>query len=224
MNFETINENIIKIDSENETYGFENEIIRLSKELDKGKIIIYPTETVYGLGVDIQNDNAMKRLFEIKRRETSRQISAIASGTEMVLQYVEQPNRCARALMEMFWPGPLTLVFPVRKDKTSNRTNLNCTIGIRVPGNSFCRNLARRFGKLISATSANLSGEKDCLSVDMIQAEVVNSVDIIVDSGELPKSVPSTVISVVDESPKLLRKGAVPQKNIEECLGEELLK
>jgi len=223
MNFENVNQDIIRIDSDNLKCGFENEISRISKELDKGKLIIYPTETVYGLGVDIQNVNAMKKLYHVKKRETSKQISVIAADTQMVLQYVENPNRYARDLMDMFWPGPLTIVFPVRKDKIVKRPEMSCTIGIRVPGNSFCRNLARKFGSLISATSANLSGEKECMSVDRIHPDVINSVDIIVDGGELRNRVPSTVISVVNEHPVLLRDGAVPWKKIENCLGGDLL-
>lgn len=222
VNSETVIREIIKIDSENPKCNYEDEITRISEELYRGKLIIYPTETVYGLGVDFQNDSAMKRLCNVKGRETSKQISIITADTQMALHYIEKPNISAKILMEMFWPGPLTIVFPANKRYFSKKSEKSLTLGIRVPGSSFCRNLAGKFGRPITATSANLSGEKESISIKQIHMDVVNSVDIVVDGGELTGTVPSTVISVVNEIPELLRDGAISRMRIEECLGGEL--
>ena len=224
MHSEPVIREIIRIDSENPKCNYEDEIARISEELDRGKLIIYPTETVYGLGVDFQNDSAMKRLCDVKGRETSKQISVIAADTQMALQYIEKPKTSASMLMEMFWPGPLTIVFPANKEYFSKKSEKSFTLGIRVPGNSFCRNLAEKFGRPITATSANFSGEKESISIDQIHQDVVNSVDIIIDGGELLSRIPSTVISVVNDYPVILREGAIPRNKIEECLGNGLVK
>ena len=187
--------------------------------LQQGGIIIYPTETVYGLGVDCENEQAVKNLYRVKKRKETKPFSLIAADREMVLDYVDEVSGFGRKLMDRFWPGPLTIVFKARTNVNPLITGGTAAIGIRVPDNMLCCTLVQQLGRPITSTSANLSGEKECRRIEQIPGALKSAADVILDSGETRGIVPSTVISIANDPPEILREGAVSRNLIEDFLG-----
>jgi len=190
--------------------------------LKKGEMIIYPTETLYGLGVDCENAAAVSRLYNIKKRDTNKPVHILASDIGMVIKYADLPSANGIKLMDTFWPGPLTLVFKAQPAVQGELTGNTGTVGIRVPGSIFCRSLVARLGRGLTATSANYSGDPGNCSIWDIPEQLRKAAAMILHGGECPGSVPSTVLSVVEDIPVILREGAVDRDSIEECLGMEI--
>jgi len=194
--------------------------VRIAVEtLRQGGIIIYPTETVYGLGVDCENEQAVKNLYRVKKRKETKPFSLIAADREMVQDYVDEVSDFGRKLTDRFWPGPLTIVFKANENVNPLITCGTAAIGMRVPDNMLCRTLVQQLGRPITSTSANLSGEKECRIIKQIPDALKTAVEVILDGGETRGTVPSTVISVASDTPEILREGAIPRNLIENYLG-----
>ena len=173
--------------------------------LKNGGVIIYPTETVYGLGADINNKEAVERIFEIKGREKTKSVS-IACLKKDIEKYAEV-NDLARFLIENFLPGPLTLV--LRKKETVPEWITNSEyIGIRVPDNEFVQKLLKKFGHAITSTSANISGKKDPISAKELAPRITRHAQLIVNEGETKYKGPSTVVQINGKI-RVLRKGVL---------------
>ena len=207
---------LIKIDREQMK---EEAVAAAVNALRDGAMIIYPTETIYGLGVDCTQQEAIKKLYRVKKRARSKPVALIAADRAMVMRYVVEVSEDAHRLMEEFWPGALTLVFNADECVGRLLTGGTGTIGIRVPGDALCRMLAKGLGRPITATSANIAGEKESRSLDQIPYEITSSADFILDGGTTPGTAPSTVISVASDRLEVLRDGAVPRNVLERFLG-----
>lgn len=184
--------------------------------LKEGKILLYPTDTLYGLGVDATNAEAIAKLRKLKGREEGKPISIIVADMTMADEYAEV-TPLAKKLAEAFLPGKLTLVLAVKDTLPSELTVGTGTVGIRIPNHVFCLNLARELGRPFTATSANVSDKEPQSSVSEILVqfgERATMIDRIVDSGELLESLPSTVVDARGEKPVILREGAIPEKEI----------
>ncbi|MGA3020921.1 MAG: L-threonylcarbamoyladenylate synthase, partial [Candidatus Micrarchaeales archaeon] len=166
----------------------------------KGKAIIYPTETVYGLGVDAMNENAVEGLFEIKEREKSRPVSVAVADIEHAKKLAVF-NKFSDALAEKFLPGPLTLVLKARI--TMPLITTNGRIGIRVPSNRFAQVLLQQFSKPITATSANISGLKSAVDIREIDRRLLDNVELIVEDPEIRYKKESTVIDLSSSKPRI---------------------
>ena len=186
--------------------------------LQRGGVIIYPTDTVYGIGVDATQALAMDRLFEIKHRNAEKPVSLLISDSTMVKNYAEIIPAYYSSLLKKYWPGPLTAVFKAKKDINPLLTGGKETIGFRVPNHPFCTALVQEYKKPITSTSANLSGEKECVDVSQISPEIINAVDLIIDGGEIAGGVSSTVVLCDDKFPKILREGAISRQEIEKFI------
>jgi len=190
----------------------ENAVISAVNILKKGGLIIYPTETCYGIGADATNLRAVRKLIRLKGRESGKFVPIIISDTKMAEKYLVL-NDDIRKLMKKFMPGPLTLV--AKKEKMKTRRLLG---GFRIPFNRFAINLVKRFGKPVTATSANITGNKPIYRISKIKKVFLGKVDLIIDAGNLPKRQPSTVFDV--NSRKVLRKGKISRKEIFGVLGD----
>ncbi len=183
----------------------ESQINKAIQILKKSGVIIYPTETVYGLGADINSREAVERIYEIKGREKTKALS-IACLKEDIEKYAEVTD-LAKFLIANFLPGPLTLV--LKKKETVPRWITNSEyVGIRVPDNELVQKLLKKFGSAITSTSANISGKKDCVSAKEIPAKIKEKVDLIIDEGETKYKGPSTVVQVNGKI-KILRHGVI---------------
>lgn len=194
------------------------------KVLKMNGVIIYPTDTLYGLGADALSKVAVEKIYEIKSREKRKPIHAIFADIEMVERYAEM-NENARTLAKEFMPGPLTLILKKREGVETGIAHGIATIGIRIPDNEFCLALAREFDRPITATSANKSGENPLCSVKKICTQLgdaVKRIDLVIDGGELPTQLPSTVVDVSNTHPLILREGAILTEDIWNVLRKKL--
>lgn len=185
-----------------------------------GGVILYPTDTLYGLGADALSDEAVAKIYAIKGREEGKPIHCIVADMEMAERYAEV-TPLATTLAWRFLPGALTLILKKLPGTGSGISRGIDTIGIRVPRNDFCRALARRFGKPFTATSANISGMSSPRSVDEILRQLgerSGGIDLAIDAGELPLRLPSTVVDVSSGISQILREGAIPARDIDNAV------
>lgn len=174
--------------------------------LRNGGIMIYPTETVYGIGADATNRKALARVARLKQRPADKKFIVAFSGISMAKKYMELSPK-AILLAKKFMPGPLTLVVPNRK-----LSNFGKHVAFRIPASRIALSIIRSLGKPITSTSANISGREPLCSMDEIMAAFRGKVDLIVDAGSMPKRKPSAVFDA--ESGKLLREGAIGLEDI----------
>ncbi|MFC1553562.1 L-threonylcarbamoyladenylate synthase [candidate division KSB1 bacterium] len=200
------------------TENFEDAVGKTVSALKRGEIIVYPTETVYGIGADCTNESAVNRLYLIKKRDPQKPVLLVAADVDMVKDYVKDISDMSKKIIESFWPGPLTVVFKAGDSISGNLTAGTGTIGIRVPDNRFCREMSCGLGKPVVSTSANISGEKFCSKIEDISEDVLMSVDLIIDAGKTKEGIPSTVISLTGEKPVIIRQGAVSEENLREFM------
>ena len=183
-----------------------------------GGIIVYPTETLYGIGANALDVRAVERILAAKKRKENRPILAIIHSQEQLNLLAARISPPAQKLMDEFWPGPLTIVFAAQPGLPHALTQSSGTIGIRIPSNAFCLELLRRCGCPLTSTSANLSGEPVHRTIEEIKNALSEGIDLFVDAGPLPKTSPSTVVSVVEPIPKLIRKGVVSLEELHRVL------
>ena len=181
-----------------------------------GGVVVYPTETVYGLGCAPQIPEAAKRLCLIKGR-ADKPLPLVCSDAEAARRIVEF-NPAAERLAERFWPGPLMLVLPARVEYSIWVTHGAKTLGLRVPGHEVSRKLARLSGGVIVSTSANRSGEEPQTSASGAARELGEEVDLILDGGRTPSREPSTVLDLSGEQAWILRKGPITAEQIKGAL------
>ncbi|MBI2971656.1 MAG: threonylcarbamoyl-AMP synthase [Candidatus Aenigmarchaeota archaeon] len=172
--------------------------------LKNGGILVYPTETSYGLGCDATNERAVRKIFLAKKRGSEKFLPVIVSSASMAGKFYRIGDE-ARALIGKFMPGPLTLVAPKRK--LPKRIG-----GFRISSGAFARPLARRLGRPVVATSANISGQKPSYSAREAAALFKGKVDMIIDGGNLRRRNASTIFNA--ETMEVLRRGPVTRKDI----------
>ncbi len=205
---------IIKVDIRKPKKETINKAVEI---LEKGGIIVYPTETAYGLGCDSFNIQAIKKIFEIKTRPSDQPLSVIVDSLEMI-EKIAFMQENAKLLIEKFYPGPLVIAL---KKKSLIPDVLNKSrIAFRISNNEFIQNIVRKLGKPIVSTSANQTGYKSPYSIDAVLETITEKdVDLIFDAGLLEKNKPSTIIDfVMQSSPQIIREGAISAKEIFQTL------
>ncbi len=191
---------------------------RAATVLRVGGVVLYPTDTLYGLGADALSDEAVAKIFSIKGRNEGKPVHAIVSDVAMAEMYGEISDT-ARGLADKLPRGQVTFVVPKKQTMNSGISKEIPTFGFRVPENAFCREMIRALGRPITATSANRAGEAPQRSVDAILAQTgATGIDLIIDAGELPPRQPSSVVEVAGDNATILREGAVSRANIEAVL------
>ena len=198
--------------------------------LEQGGVILYPTDTLYGLGADAFSDEAVHNVYEIKGRDERKPIHCIVADIAMAEEYADI-SADARLLFERLVPGGLTVILKKKPHVSQGIGRDIETIGIRIPNNVFCRQLVKEFGRPFTATSANVAGHAPERSVDEILKQFSYSsilpsfaeaseekqktrIDLIIDAGELPASQPSTVVDLSGEEPVILREGVIPAADV----------
>jgi L-threonylcarbamoyladenylate synthase len=176
--------------------------------LRQGGVVAYPTDTLYGLAADPASDDAVRKLIELKGRGADSAIALIAADAVQARQ-AGQFGGIEDRLAARFWPGPLTIVVPAAAHLSALLSAHKHTLGVRVPRHAVARALAETFGGCITATSANLSGERPAMTADEVAATLGDRVDLLLDGGPSPGGPPSTVLEVVAGTLTLHRTGAV---------------
>lgn len=190
--------------------------------LRAGGVVLYPTDTLYGLGADALSDDAVAKVYTIKGRDGKKPVHCVVSDMSMAERYVEVNSagwRIARKLAEKLLPGALTLILKKKKGIDGGIARDMDTVGIRIPDNEFCLALAREFGGCITTTSANKAGMETERNVEKILEQLGEaSIDLVVDAGPLPSRQPSTVVDVSGKEPVILREGAISATDIQAVL------
>lgn len=191
------------------------------ERLRVGEVVAFPTETVYGLGADARNEAAVKRVFEIKRRPADHPLIVhLADATHAEAWAAEIPD-AARQLMARFWPGPLTLVLRARDDVPRVVTGGQDSVALRVPSHPMALALLNAFDGGLAAPSANRFGAISPTEAWHVRAAIGDQVDLVLDGGPCRYGLESTIVSLLDERPRVLRPGALPLAALREVLGEE---
>ncbi len=194
----------------------EENIERAAALLRTGGVVVYPTETVYGLGCAPQINDAAMRVCEIKGRADKP--LPLACSSLPVARKVVEFNPAAERLADRFWPGPLMLVLPAIMKYCMYVTHGTKTLGVRVPDHEVSRSLARQSGGIIVSTSANKAGEAPPTTAEAAIQQIGEEVDIVLDGGPTPGALPSTVLDLSGEQLWVLRKGPITGAQIKEAL------
>lgn len=180
-------------------------IDRAAEIIRAGGVVAVPTETFYGLAADASSAQAVARIFEIKGRPASMALPLVAANVEQVERILGLLDaRSARAAAR-FWPGPLSLVLPAVPAVATR----DATVAVRVPGHDFVRHLCDRADALLTATSANRTGQPPTQTADDVVASLGSLVDLVIDGGRTPGGKPSTIADLRMGEPRLIRDGAV---------------
>lgn len=179
--------------------------------LKQGKVLAYATDTSYGFAVDAQNQQAVTKLYKVKGRDFKKPIHVVVPSIAYAKRIADF-SLVAQKLAKKFWPGPLTLVLKVKDKKLNALTSGTNFIGLRMPNSNLALGLAKKLGRPITATSANLSGQPDSYSattiIEQFQKQKFQP-DIVINAGRLPKTKPSTVVKVDGKQLEILRKGPI---------------
>ncbi|MGR3180007.1 MAG: L-threonylcarbamoyladenylate synthase [Candidatus Anammoxibacter sp.] len=180
-----------------------------SRSLKDGKIIAFPTETVYGLGANAEDPTAILRLYEIKQRPEEKKITILIVSSDELASYVDQVPINAEKLIKRFWPGPLTLVLPGKNGED---------IGLRVPDHNVINDLLSLAKIPIAAPSANISGQPPATNANAVFMAFKGTIDIILDYGTTILGKASTVVRVNNQRTAILRHGAISDKDVYDCI------
>lgn len=197
---------VIKVDLNK---NYDDVIAETCRILRLGGTIVYPTDTVYGLGANACDNLAVDQIFKIKKRLYSKPLPIIARNITWVEALVCLDAR-TRKIVESFWPGVVTAILNNKSQVASLVTAGNSSLGIRIPDFQFTDRLLGKFGYPLTATSANISGEEAVNNANIFIERFQHSKyrpDFIIDAGVLPKSKPSTVVDLTSGTPKILRVG-----------------
>jgi len=186
----------------------ENIVKQVAHALLEEKLVILPTDTVYGVMALASNEEAVKHLYQAKGRDLSKPTALLMSSLEMAQEYIG--NGLVSKLGKRFWPGPLTIIAEA-KVKIGNWPKL----GIRVPDELFLLQVLEQVGRPVMASSANLAGEKPPTGLSQVSSEIANYADIAVDKGSTILKVESTIIELADNSFRIVREGPITKEEIE---------
>lgn len=186
--------------------------------IKKGGIVIFPTETVYGIGTNGLDENAIQKLYEVKQRPLNKPISLLVNNIEMVEKIAKNITEVEYKLMEKFFPGPLTVILEKRDIVPDILTSNTNTIGVRMPSGEIAKKLIEFAGVPIATSSSNISGRPSGTNITDIKKDFEGKVDCFIDNGESELGIPSTVIRIIDNIPHILRQGAISEEEIRKVI------
>ena len=182
--------------------------------LQRGGVIAFPTDTVYGIGASLDHPEALRRIYDLKGRAAHKPLPILVSRPEVVHRLSPEVDQRLIALAQFFWPGALTVVMPAAEHLPAEVKAPDNTIGVRLPNHSIPLSIAEHAGGAIATTSANISGQDAAHTATEIQDAFGGSIDIILDGGFSPESNPSTVVRSSNQEIEILREGAIPSDEI----------
>ena len=183
-------------------------IAEAKRIIQAGGVIIYPTETLYGLGANPLDPAAMERLYAIKGRAAARPIPFLIKDREMLDTLVKEVPPLAEELIKQYWPGPLTLIFKAKQGLSAAMVGKDGTIGLRISSHPIAQGICAQLNAALTATSANRAGEEDLVDVERIAGIFGDQVDLIIDSGTV-SGIGSTVVDLTITPPRIVREGMI---------------
>jgi len=190
--------------------------------LRQGGLVVYPTETLYGIGADATSDAALARLVLVKGREAGKAVSVLVDSRAMLDDLVDSVSPVAEKLMRAFWPGPLTLAFAAKRGISPILTGGGDTIAARISSHPLARALVERLGRPLTSTSANPSGAEPALDVAAARGYFGGAIDAYVDGGRVSGGAASSVVDCSRAVPRLVRAGAIGEAEIAAAAGMRL--
>lgn len=187
--------------------------------LRRGEVIVFPTETFYGLGADAFEVAAVDRVVELKGRKPESPISIIVADKKMLEEVVEETSPLAQRLIDHYWPGPLTLVLPARKGLPGPLLNRDGEIGVRISSHPLAGRLVQEFGYPLTATSANPSGKEPARTIEQARSYFSGRLQVFLDGGRLSGTKGSTVVAVRDNKVITIREGEISSEELEAAAG-----
>lgn len=212
-----LNTKIVKLDPENID---QNIIKEAANIINSGGIVVFPTETVYGIGADAFNEEAVDKIFEAKGRPQDNPLIVHISEIDELYDLAEEVPENAKKLAKKFWPGPLTMILYKKKVLSDKITAGLNTAAIRLPVNKIARALIKESKKPIAAPSANISGRPSPTEASHVTEDLFGKVDMIIDGGSTYIGLESTVVDMTGAVPMILRPGGITKEDITEVLGE----
>ena len=199
------------------------DLTRALAALRRGEVIVFPTETLYGLGADALNFAAVEKIFQLKGRDPNNPFPVLIADRVMLDSLVSEVNPLAEKLLQNFWPGPLTLVLPARADIPRPLVSHQGGIGVRLSSQPIATELVRRLGHPLTATSANPSGQPGAHTVAEARIYFADKISIYVDGGELFSPTGSTVAAVEKDKLKIIRAGDIGRQALENVVGKGVI-
>ena len=193
----------------------ENQMNEICDVIQKGGIVAFPTETVYGVGIHFNDEEALERLMEAKNRDYSKAITLMVADKADISQYAYISPQ-AQKMIDQFMPGMITLIFKKKESVHDSMTNGKSTIGIRIPDSEFVLSLLKKVGPML-VTSANLSQHSNTTSTQEVLNQLDGRIDLVVD-GKTSDNIASTVVDVSQDEIKILRAGKITKEQIEEAI------
>lgn len=191
--------------------------------LQRGEVIVFPTETLYGLGADALNFAAVEKVFQLKGRDPNNPFPVLIADRAMLDSLVSEVTPLAEKLMRHFWPGPLTLVLPARADIPRPLVNRQGGIGVRLSSQPIATELVRLLGHPLTATSANPSGQPGAQTVAQAKDYFTGNIEIYLDGGGLHSATGSTVAAVERDKLRIIRAGEIGRDALVAVVGQGVI-
>jgi L-threonylcarbamoyladenylate synthase len=198
----------------------QTEIEKAVETLRAGDLVVFPTETVYGLGANASNPAAVRKIFEVKGRPADHPVIVHLDNPRYLHRWVSDVPRVAEQLAALFWPGPLTLILPKAENVNDIVTGGQDSIGIRIPSHPMAQQLLNAFGGGIAAPSANRYGRLSPTKPEHVRDELGEAVHVLLDGGDSPIGLESTIVSCLNNEVRLLRPGFITRSQIEQVVGD----
>lgn len=195
----------------------DDELDEIVDIIKRDGIVVFPTETVYGIGGNALSENVIKNIYNIKKRPQEKALSILVKNKEEIKKYAYISNQLEEEIIDKFMPGPITIILKKRKSEISDLlTANNDTIGIRIPDNNIVKKILEKCNLPIAAPSANISGKSSSIKLEDIKPDFDGKVDAFIDGGVCKQNVSSTIVKVIDGNIKILREGIISIKDINE--------
>ncbi|MBR2241108.1 MAG: threonylcarbamoyl-AMP synthase [Clostridia bacterium] len=198
----------------------EDELNKCVQVLQHGGLVIFPTETVYGIGASAYCEEAVKRIYEAKNRPNDKPLSILVSDKNEISKYAIIENDLEKKIIENFMPGPITIILKKKQGVFDYISSGKDTIGIRIPDNEIILQLLKKSGLPIVAPSANISGKPSGIELNEILKDFNEKVDVCIDGGKARLSESSTIVQIVEGRPVILREGTIKLESINEILNK----
>lgn len=183
-----------------------NQLLKLKKEDLQGKLICFPTDTVYGVGAIATDEEACEKIYQMKNRSSRKPLPLLCSNIEQIKEYVDEIDEAVLSLVKKYWPGALTIIFN-KKEKAGKHLS-DKTIAFRMPNSKIALSIIDRFSPM-ATTSVNISGEKEINNIDEIEEKFADWIDYIVTDEAYLSNIPSTVVDATGVFPIILREGNI---------------
>lgn len=192
----------------------EDELNSCVNKLKNGGIVIFPTETVYGIGANAYNEHSVRKIYEIKKRPDEKPLSILVGNINEIEKYAVISNELERKIINNFMPGPITIVLKKKQGMFDYVSSGKDTIGVRIPDNNIILTILNKLQLPIVAPSANISGKPSGIILQEILKDFNNKVDVCIDGGKAKLSEPSTIVQVIDGQIVILRQGKITLEEI----------